>query len=561
MFKKPLGNLKTVSPLSGSDRRKLKQARHCNISVYLLKTCDQLIPERIQSVKFSTHVKEPGVAYLAPDGDPLWFTVGKGSVELVPTIYTLWKKRDLLPIVCTPPSVIPFLIGGADLMIPGVIHRSPSIDQGQLVSICQLDRKAERPTLSPPLGVGRMAIPGDQMTEDAKGKAVFILQTWNDHLWEMGSNGDVPESTVWGGPQEEDEKREEAKDQSEERRAPGVSTLTKPPGECEQPPIKSPTSCKNLSFKPFLPSSQSLPPSSFPISSTQFYTNYILPFRPAYPASVLLPSSAPPDLTKEQKHSQQADLLVTSVNASHPNVAGHTKHVTVKAVEEKAARKVKKEEGEKNEVNDISVRELWKPHLETVPLFKGIGGGPEALYTMQEIRSLLNSYIASKNLVNPNVQAYINLDPLLSEFINAEGQQKKKRNSMLEEPNLLKEYMKREELLKKDWYEITREGGEVSQKKGSLKPISVVVKVRQGRKTSTLITGFEPFLTADAETIADELRKVCASATSVSPLPGKQAGTQILVHGKQSKATFDYFTSSGVPKRWVEIQDEAGGKR
>jgi translation initiation factor 2D len=89
---------------------------------------------------------------------------------------------------------------------------------------------------------------------------------------------------------------------------------------------------------------------------------------------------------------------------------------------------------------------------------------------MQEIKSLLNSYIASKNLVNPNVQAYINLDPLLSEFINAEGQQKKKRNSMLEEPNLLKEYMKREELLKKvvenmqDWYEITREGGEVSQK-------------------------------------------------------------------------------------------------
>jgi translation initiation factor 2D len=51
-------------------------------------------------------------------------------------------------------------------------------------------------------------------------------------------------------------------------------------------------------------------------------------------------------------------------------------------------------------------------------------------------------------------------------------------------------------------------------RKGSLKPISVVVKVRQGRKTSTLITGFEPFLTADAETIADELRKVCASATS-----------------------------------------------
>jgi translation initiation factor 1 (eIF-1/SUI1) len=50
-------------------------------------------------------------------------------------------------------------------------------------------------------------------------------------------------------------------------------------------------------------------------------------------------------------------------------------------------------------------------------------------------------------------------------------------------------------------------------RKGQLKVISVVVKVRQGRKASTLITNFEPFfLTADF--LSDELRRVCASATS-----------------------------------------------
>lgn len=90
---------------------------------------------------------------------------------------------------------------------------------------------------------------------------------------------------------------------------------------------------------------------------------------------------------------------------------------------------------------------------------------------MQDIRTLLNSYIASKNLVNPNVQAYINIDPLLSECINAEGRRKKKQSSVSEEQNLLSDYMKRDELLKKvvekmqDWYEISREG-EVSQKCG-----------------------------------------------------------------------------------------------
>lgn len=63
-------------------------------------------------------------------------------------------------------------------------------------------------------------------------------------------------------------------------------------------------------------------------------------------------------------------------------------------------------------------------------------------------------------------------------------------------------------------------------RKGQLKPIQVVVKVRQGRKACTLITGFEPFL-LDPHDLADGLRRVSASSTSgaynvpfsVSPYP------------------------------------------
>ena len=87
------------------------------------------------------------VLYLSGDGDPLWFTTGKGSDELIPTgalpnsiphrifsqsvvliygdgreiisVYTLWKHPTLLPVLTTPALVIPILVGGADLMIPG----------------------------------------------------------------------------------------------------------------------------------------------------------------------------------------------------------------------------------------------------------------------------------------------------------------------------------------------------------------------------------------------------------------------------------------------------------
>ena len=41
------------------------------------------------------------------------------------------------------------------------------------------------------------------------------------------------------------------------------------------------------------------------------------------------------------------------------------------------------------------------------------------------------------------------------------------------------------------------------------------MKVRIGRNT-TMVTGFEPFHVIDAEEMAEDLRKVCAGATSGS---------------------------------------------
>ena len=50
-----------------------------------------------------------------------------------------------------------------------------------------------------------------------------------------------------------------------------------------------------------------------------------------------------------------------------------------------------------------------------------------------------------------------------------------------------------------------------------MKPVSIVVKSRQGRKACTFITGYEPF-SMEADELADELRKACASSTSGTSL-------------------------------------------
>ncbi|KIL64527.1 hypothetical protein M378DRAFT_11337 [Amanita muscaria Koide BX008] len=535
MFKKPFGNLKTSVPLHGSDRRKFKQRVVAAFGVSQDEG-DQLVPEGLESIKFSTRLNQQGVAYLGPEGDPLWFTIGKDSDELIPTIYTLWKKQDLVPFVSTPPSVIPVLVGGADLIIRGVIQRpSQPIAKDQLVSVCQYDRKAEK--LSAPLVVGRMAIASDQMAGDGNRKAVFVLHAWNDHLLDMGSKPDVPEPSVVAeatreegedsGPQEPStlEQEQEQLSPTQTSSSPHTTTIAS---------YLSLQEVTDILHKSLLQSiSTILPVSPFPILSTQFYTNYILPCRPATTTSDdTIKNSTHKSLTaflkaaekaslltlkSPQKHLQQKDLLVMSANKTHPSVLGHVNYKTLK---DKRRRRQ----------------------------------------------------------INKNDKAYTNLDDLLRTCIYAKQQSKPAMAGNTNASLLESEPIKREELVKKviakmqDWYEIVR-NGETSQKEvvhetcdkssliilnpwhcrqGTLKLIQVLTTPRGRKKALTFVTGFEPFVTVGAETMADELKRNCASAASVSPLPG--TGMKVMVQGKQSKAVLEFLTSHGVPKQWIELR-------
>lgn len=81
------------------------------------------------------------------------------------------------------------------------------------------------------------------------------------------------------------------------------------------------------------------------------------------------------------------------------------------------------------------------------------------------------------------------------------------------------DFAKREEALSalrgrmQPWYRIAIGGAEPLTKKGALRPITVATKTRQGRKTCTLITGFEPYQLS-SDSLADALRVRCASSTS-----------------------------------------------
>ncbi|KAI5834320.1 hypothetical protein K523DRAFT_294091 [Schizophyllum commune Tattone D] len=586
MFKKPLGHLKTSSALRSSDRRKLKQ-RVVSTFGCSAEDGDVLVPEGIQSIKFTTHMDAPGVAYLDADDTPLWFSLGKAGDDLIPTVYTLWKRPELLPFVTTPSQVISILIGGADLMRPGVTSYIPGLQKGQLVAVRRLIGGAS-PKVSPPLAVGHMALSSDELKEDHKGKAVLITHTWKDHLWEMGPKTEPPEDTPLTAPDEE----------SGIVDANGVSNEPAATPE-RKGPVYTPAEVSQLLHLALVQSIGTSPPSSFPVPSNTFYANYVLPSRPAFPDLVLSPATNSSNLDsvalrqeislKTSSHKslaaflkaaekagliavkatpkQKNDVMVTSVNAAHPEVANHRQFPTVREVEEREAKKeARKEElSAKEEARGsmLEATELWKPHMHTVPLFVDWGLSTSEQYTFPELKRIFNDWLeAHPEAINPHERAYISLKvPAASSLVAAAYPPNKKGTPPAPE------FAKREDILRdlikqmQPWYEVKHANGErVTRKKGTLKPVNVALKIRQGRKAATIITGFEPFeMAVNPEEMAEDLRKMCASATSVAPGPNRQL--EVLVQGKQAKAVVEYLVKKGIPKNWIQTEDQTKGKK
>ncbi|KAF8130299.1 hypothetical protein EV363DRAFT_1399469 [Boletus edulis] len=553
MFKKPLSSTKTSAPLRSSDRRKLKQRV---VQVYGIspELGDLLVPEGLMSQKVATYTKDPGVVYLSSEGDPLWFTVGKGADDLIPTVYTLWKKFDLLPWVSTPAAVIPVLVGGADLMIPGVVQvSSPTVLPQQLVSIAQCTIESTL-TRGPPLAVGRLAVDLNTLKEGAKGKAVHVLQTWKDHLFDMGSKADPP-----GEMEIKEDELESVPDvvATDPGGTNGAASNALPSDEL-QVPASAPKIQTSTPSEPAF--SKEEVSDMLRVAASTFYSSYILPFRPAVVHKSSSDEQSPPSSYPQIdiKHSSYKSLiaflkfldkqrilslkdmkpepLVMSVSATHPDVIAHRPYTSLRDVQIKEEKRERREEEARSKVREMEVKELWKPHAASgsARFFTEGGFDSSALY--------MNEYVDARQLTNPRDRSYVNVgtDEVLLSTACAKG----------EAPENV-EFLKRDDVVRRlsekmqRWYEIQAEGKDPVLKKGQLKPISVVVKVRQGRKANTLF-----FL--EGEEMADELRRICACATSVSPAPGRASGLEVLVQGKQIKAVTEFLLSRGVPKKWIE---------
>jgi translation initiation factor 2D len=325
------------------------------------------------------------------------------------------------------------MIAHADLI--SVVQHTPGLKEGQLVSISQYDRTPN--VIGPTLAVGRMAIDSESFRdEDRKGKAVIILHTWKDHLWIMGAGGEVPEGRTiasTNGTEAETPSAEEdinghssptpAQEAAEDTPLPTTepdtsnNTDVSPPGAILSPQGKieiatfslfltlmSPNADVTIQLRSALIQAISttlhaMPSSNFPITSSTFYTTYILPYRrfdptpPTTPVDIkhstfksltaFLKSTDKDGLIKlkemKGKGSTGGDVVITAVYPNHKDVLAHVKHATVGEVEakreKKEARAKERQEEERKKGRELIIKELWKPHLQTVSFFDGAGQG------------------------------------------------------------------------------------------------------------------------------------------------------------------------------------------
>ncbi|CAE6439388.1 unnamed protein product [Rhizoctonia solani] len=554
MFKKPPRKIFTSSALRNSDIKLLRQ----RVLTLFPNSKDKvdvevLVPKGITSCKFDTHLDETGILYSSADKEPLWFSLGKGGGL---------AQSNLIP------------TGGADLMIPGVVPSPiiPSLTQGQLVSITQY-----RSTT--PLVVGSMAINGSELKddEDQKGKAVVTLHAARDALWTLGSKQEPPEGK-----------------QSEAAEAPGTDIVDGVTEAVEGVKLDGMTegdgAGEEMVALERVPTAQEiemmlratalyalvrLDGSSLPLPASTFYSSHILPSRPARPT---LPS---PNETEQPldpktflshldiKHTShkklapflktlekdgilklkdvRGELLVFSVDAKHPALveAGKWGWKTLGA-EEKKEKEREKDNAAGGSTKEIMVEEVWFPEANTEGFFEACGESAPH-YTLSSLRPLLSKYITTHSLQHPTNPKFVVLDEILSRALLRKGEGEK-------------EFVGRDELadrLSGNMKGMWRVGGTGGFKKMPLQPVHVQTKTRQGRKVVTLITGFEPF-GLDPEVLSEELRKRCASSTSVAPCVEKPKQLEVMVQGSQVKAVAVLLLELGLPKKWLKISENTG---
>ncbi|KAJ9523141.1 hypothetical protein QJQ45_023868 [Haematococcus lacustris] len=543
MFKKHMPALGVEGKVSGADRKKLRRALE-KLFVQLTEDClEAVLPSKagdLVMVKLAAPRRE--VLYRL-DGCPLFIDIS-GKMELVPTVFALWRAPTMLPQLHVKHSAVSqFLVGGADLMLPGVLIPAsglPAFEREQLVSEGE--------------GVGG----ADTQQQPSAGAA--------------------------GGPEDMDDLLETVL----------LQALHKSVKDDALPLSSSVLWSQHM---------QPVRPASSTLDLKRSRHKKLSSLLKAYAGKGGLLA-----LKEDKKTGDQVVTAINRQHPLYDQYKPYRSSLSAAAAaatnaggggEGGGGEGVGGEAGAPGGSSQVLVvEELWKPGRELKPVLEAVGLGPDGLYTAAQIREAGFAYVKAAGLGDKSCDPQsLQLDVLLCDALfhglvkkgelypthlakadlaaamtrrcsaqasqPAEGEEGEGEEGEGEEGEVEVEGggVGRQTLEERGRYmegvvRIQR-GAQSLIKKGAVPAISVSVVKRQGSKKVTRVVGMEAFLVSPEELAAESQRKFAASS-SVNELPGKSGGVEVVVQGSVAEQMAALLTDRyGIPKKYISVKTEA----
>lgn len=609
MFKKAV-EAKSHQRLSGADRKKLKRTLRDRFPRASDADIDALLPPKTEITvsKFQNRV----LVYSVEGGFPVFFDVDGRGTDIFPTVFALWKVPELLPcFMLKGGEVSRFVIGGADLMFPGI-----SIPADGLPSFLSGEPWAVKVPGNPaPIAVGSTTMSSTEaLKAGLRGKALRITHYYRDLLWGSVEGHSVPnagfledvvvEDPAFLSTSQVSDSCEGAADSSNDQKN-GEEGIIDADNANSEPNSTSATQddfdgniveqvaadVGDLKLTENVDAGETneehhvlttedvdayldkcllqalhttVKDKDLPMPGSTLWSNHILPCRPSgitldikksshkkLSKWLQAKSSAGLISVKEDKYKKESMLF--SVNRGHPDYLSFKPE---KRPAEKASQAVDHAASDNIQPAKIlEVTEVYKPSVHVNPIFASVGADTGRLYTFSEACDVVFNYIEKDNLVKPTDKSIVVLDPTLCDAL-FKGAIKKGTTypTEIHKKDLGSTFVNRMQA-----HHVVTRGSQSVVRKGALKTIQIVTERRQGNKKMTKLSGLETFL-MDPEALASELQKKFACSTTVAELPGKK-GQEVLIQGGVIADVAKHLVEQfGIPKGYIEVLDKTARK-
>ncbi|KAL6047473.1 Eukaryotic translation initiation factor 2D [Balamuthia mandrillaris] len=556
---------------------------------------NELLPLKGKEIAVQT-ISGSRMSILCSDNVPLFFHHPSGSPLYIPTVYTLWRVPTLLvPTFSIHAPVFEKLVGGADLMLPGVIvPKDSAYDGGRPLalgtwtagSLCAM---RTRHNLTP-LAVGITCVSSQNLVQQGmKGKGVEILHCFMDKLWESGSqetpptiapeptpaSGETQESKASGVNEEENGKGEEDEEkQTEETDQVTNTEKLRTEEESEQEKEKEEAEeeesgmsqdelceyCFMAAIKGKGQHSTAVKDKDLPILANVFFSNHMIAAQQVteekLPA-LQIKKTKWKKLGKFLEEMQQRGLIVmketspgvfqiTEINRNHPN---YKEFVPLRAA-------ATIEGAQEEQTGDIIVQEMYKFPKTLYPLLPPV---PQEYYTLAEARTFLWNYVKKNDLTSETNKKMVKLNLFLVD--NVVGKKHAVAGSEIPKQDLSELFEH-----KLQGFHMVQRGPFSEVRKGPVKPIHIHTEQRQGRKVMTCISGLETFF-IPPDQLCKALSKQFAASGTVTELPGKKTPTaapnkEVQVQGSWIKQAAQHLMDNHqIPKKYIVTLDKTSKKK